>query len=104
MENEKTYEQWEMEVKEGLAAIPTGELLLFAATVGTELVRHLLFVRANVRGQTQEPVVADHNLMEEFKEKIAQCAVLLDALQIRFGDVAEQEVAFMELIESTNEE
>jgi hypothetical protein len=104
MENEKTYEQWEMEQIEKLANFPAGELLLFAVNAAAELTQYCLLVRANASGQPEEQMVADHNLTEELKEKIAQCTVLLDALQIRFGDVAEQEVAFLEEIEAMLEE
>lgn len=104
MENEKTYEQWEMEVKEGLAAIPTGELVLTAASIATALVQRLLFVRGNISRQTEEPMVVDNNLLEELKERMAQCAVMVDVLQLRFGDVAEQEVAFLEDMQRLMEE
>ena len=104
MENKKTYEQWEIEQKEKFAQIPTGELVLTVASIATALVQRLLFVRANINGQTEEPVVVDKNLLEELKERMAQCAVMMDVLQLRFGDVAEQEVTFLEEMQQLMEQ
>lgn len=103
MENEKTYEQWEMEVKEGLADLSVQDLMRFTTTMAAYLVSEMMCVQANASEQ-EVPEVVDENRLIDLRRRIAELAVMLDVLQIRFGDAAEDEAEFLEKMEDILDE
>ena len=103
MEKEMTYEQWEMSVKERIADITVQDLMRFTTTMAANLIAEMMLVQANASEQV-EPETADENRLIDLRRKIAEVAVMLDVLQIRFGDAAEDETEFLEKMESILEE
>lgn len=95
MENEKTYEQWEIEVKQKIADMNQRELLSAAEGVVIQLLHSLWAMRSHVETDNEE----DDYYENDLRRRIAETAVVLDALQLRFGDVAEQEFAFLQTVD-----
>ena len=91
-------EKWEGEVLERLASeSEEKDLLNLAQDVAIKLASALGDARHEL-GQDDPEVDVDNVL-----RKVARVAVLLDALQLKYGDAVEEEIAFPQEIESALE-
>ena len=92
-------EKWEQAVLEKLAEQTAPEQLL---DISMDCAIHLAAVLGNARRCVQDPDEEDGErviAVAEAMEKVAKMAVLLDALQLRFGEVTEAEIAFLRSVE-----
>ena len=96
-QKEKTIDaQWDQKIIEKLAEeSDTEELLDLAQDAATNLAAKLSEVRHGIED-------GDH-VAGSLREKIGRMAVLLDALQLIFGDAVEEEVEFLKNIEEAME-
>ena len=93
-------EKWEQAVLEKLAEETAAEQLL---DISMDCAIHLAAALANARRCVQDPEEDDGEkvvAVAEAMQKVGQMAVLLDALQLRFGDNTEAEVEFLQAVES----
>ena len=102
MENEKFIpdEKWERKVLETFAEDYAPDQLL---DISMDCAIHLAAVLANARRCVQDPGEDDDEkavAVAEAMEKVGKMAVLLDALQLRFGDTTEAEIEFLKAVES----
>lgn len=92
-------EKWEQEVLEKLAEQTPPDALL---DISMDCAIHLAAVLGNARRCVQDPEEEDMEkatAVAEAMEKVAKMAVLLDALQLRFGDMTESEIRFLQSVE-----
>ena len=92
---EQTLESWESHIKEQLAE--SDELQLLDLTQDT-LIR-LAGSIGDAKAMARTGDHHDHMLPDELKRRIARVAVLMDVLQLRYGDAAEEEEGFLKDIE-----
>lgn len=102
MENEKmTPQEWEISVKEKLAGIDDEMQLL-------DIAQDLTIRLANELDEAKNYIRTDEGIfsaeVEVLRLRIGRMAVMLDVLQLRYGDCAEEELAFMKNIEGCLEE
>lgn len=100
MEEKKTPQEWEIGVKEQFAQLPDKELLDLAQHVSIQLAERLGAARRVVWNPESTP----EDVRDKICEQIGRMAVMLDVLQLRYGDCAEEELAFLEDIESCLED
>lgn len=92
---EQTFESWETHIKEELAESDPLELLDLAQDTLIRLACSL----GDAKIAQREGMPPDYILADELKRRIARVAVLMDVLQLRYGDAAEEEEAFLKDIE-----
>ena len=92
---EQTFEAWECRVKEELAESDPLELL--------DLVQDTLLRLAcsigDAKASQRIGASVDCFLVDELKRRVGRVAVLMDVLQLRYGDAAEEEKIFLKDIE-----
>ena len=93
---ERSFESWETHVKEQLAESEEGQLLDLAQDTLIRLAVSIGDAKVTVRAG--DPL--DHITRDELKRRIARVAVLMDVLQLRYDDAADEEEAFLKDIES----
>lgn len=93
---EQSFESWESRIKEQLAASDENQLL--DLTQATLLRLAVTLGDAKVANRAGDPV--DYIWRDELKRRIARVAVLMDVLQLRYDDAADEEEAFLKDIES----
>ena len=92
-------QEWEAEVMEKLAEIREAELLDIAQCIAALLTGDLTQAKtAALSGQAMTPEEA--NML---RCRIGRMAVMLDVLQLRYGDAAVHEQTFLEYIEASFE-
>lgn len=92
---EQTFEAWKCRVKEELAESDPLELL---DLVQDTLLRLACSVGdAKISHKTGKAI--DCFLADELKRRVGRVAVLMDVLQLRYGDAAEEEEIFLKDIE-----
>ena len=94
-----TDKEWELEVMENFSESEEPELLDLAQHIATALCNDLSQLKAAVR--FQEPTEEEKAYM--VLHNIGRMAVMLDVLQLRYGDAAEHELEFLEGIEKSFE-
>ena len=88
--------QWEQKILEKLAEESTAaDLLDLTQDAATHLAEKLSEVRHNLEDEDYD--------VSGLIRKVARVAVLLDALQLRFGDAVEEEIEFLKQIEEALE-
>lgn len=92
---EQTLETWESRIKETLAESDPNQLLDLAQDTLIRLACSL----GDTKIAQREEMPPDYILADELKRRIARVAVLMDVLQLRYGDAAEEEKAFLKDIE-----
>lgn len=91
---EQTFEQWEGHIKEELAQSDEYQLVDLTQDTLIRLAGSLGEIKATLRtGQPQDYI------LDDMKRRIARVAVLMDVLQLRYGDVSDEEEAFLKDIE-----
>ena len=93
---EQTLENWESRIKEELAASDELQLLDLTQDCLIRLATTLGDAKITIRAA--DPV--DYILRDEMKRRIARVAVLMDVLQLRYGDAAGEEETYLKDIES----
>lgn len=92
MEKEKmTPQEWEINVKEGLAESSGKELLDLALHNAIQLAAALSEAKVNVRDEE----VTDEDIHYLIGSKLGRMAVMLDVLQLKYGDCADHELVFL---------
>ena len=100
-EKEMTPQEWEISVKEKLANIEDEtQLLDIAQDIAIRLANELADAKNYIR--TDGEVFSAE--VEIMRLRVGRIAVMLDVLQMRYGDCAEEEMAFMKSIEGCFEE
>lgn len=101
LEKEMTSQEWEVGVLEGLARVDDEEQLLdLTQDAVIRLASELACMKADIRsgvGYTKKDTDA-------LRMRIARVAVMMDVLQLRYGDCAEFETIFLQSIETCLEE
>ena len=93
---ERSFESWETHVKEQLAESEENQLLDLAQDTLLRLAVSIGDAKVTVRaGDPLDTITRD-----ELKRRIARVAVLMDVLQLRYDDAADEEEAFLKDIES----
>lgn len=100
MSEEKTYEQWEINVKEQIAA--TDEQLLL--DLAQDLAIHLAANLGRARVTSREMDTTGEDVADLIRTHVGKVAVILDVLQIRYGDCSDEELEFLRNIEGCLEE
>lgn len=95
---ERTYgQEWEAEVMEQLAEIREAELLDIAQGIAALLTGDL--TKAKSHALAREPLTLEE--LDMLRVRIGNMAVMLDVLQLRYGDAAEHEQSFLGFIENS---
>lgn len=101
VEKEKTPQEWEIGVLEGMAQVEDEEQLLdLAQDTVIRLASELACMKADIRsgiGYTKKDT-------DVLRMRIARVAVMMDVLQMRYGDCAGFEMIFLQSIETCLEE
>lgn len=100
MDEKTTSQQWEIRVMEEMAASDELQLLDLSQDIAIRLANELTCVKATISkgiGPFEEQV--GMLLM-----RIGRMAVMLDILQLRYGDAANEEQQFLEAIEQSLKE
>ena len=93
---EQSFETWESRIKEQLAETEGLQLLDFAQDTLLRLAVSIGDAKVTVRaGDPLDCITRD-----EMKRRIARVAVLMDVLQLRYDDAADEEEEFLKDIES----
>lgn len=92
MEEQKTHQEWEIEVKEKLADSDELSLLDLAQDIAIRLAAHLGEAKVLVRDPESMPEEVDDSL----RACIGRMAVMLDVLQLRYCDCADEELSFLQ--------
>lgn len=91
MEKEKkTPQEWEIDVKERFAQIPEDKLLEYAQDAATLLTSTLCLCKAESRDEYDEKNTSF------LLARIGKMAVLLDVLQLRYGDASDEEMKMLQ--------
>lgn len=99
--DEHTYgQEWETEVMEQLAEIREAELLDLAQGIAALLTGDL--TQAKSHALAGEPLPMED--LDMLRVRIGRMAVMLDVLQLRYGDTAEYEQTFLGYIEDSLEQ
>ena len=93
---EQTFETWESCIKEQLAESDEMQLLDLAQ----DSVIRLACSIGNAKAASRAEEEVDYILRDELRRRIARVAVLMDVLQFRYGDAADEEEAFLKDVES----
>lgn len=92
-------EKWEQEVLERFAEESDPlELLDLAGDCAVKLVS-----RTNDLRHTDPENLDIYDGIRELRKTVARMAVMLDALQLRFGEAVDEEIAFLQQIENAIE-
>lgn len=101
MEKEKMIPQeWEIEIKEKLSQIDEKELLDLAQDIAIRLAADLGQAKICVR----DPEVLQEEVESLICGRIGRMAVMLDVLQLRYCDCADEELEFLKDVEKCLEE
>ena len=92
---DQTFESWESRIKEQLADSDEDQLLDLAQDTLIRLAASIGDAKVAVRAG--DPL--DYITRDELKRRIARAAVLMDVLQLRYDDAADEEEAFLKDIE-----
>lgn len=90
-EKEMTPQAWEIKVKEGLAESDGKELLDLALHTAVQLAAAISEAKANVRAED----VTDDDVAFLIGSRVGRMAVMLDVLQLKYGDCADHELQFL---------
>ena len=93
---EQSFESWESRIKEQLAN--SDEYQLLDLTQDTLIRLAVSIGDAKIAVRDGDPL--DHITRDALKRRIARVAVLMDVLQLRYDDAADEEEAFLKDIES----
>lgn len=100
MDEKTTSQQWEIQVMEEMAASDELQLLDLSQDIAIRLIRELADIKISVRNEIEVfPQEIEMLLM-----RIGRMAVMLDVLQLRYGDAANEEQQFLEKIEQSLKE
>ena len=94
-EKEMTPQEWEINVKEGLAESDGKELLDLALHNAVKLAAAISEAKANVI--TEETTDEDIHFL--IGHHLGRMAVMLDVLQLKYGDCADYELQFLKQID-----
>lgn len=91
-------EKWEGEVLERLATESSEKDLL-------DLAQDAAIKLASALGDVRHALAFDDQEVDTYylRQKVARVAVLMDALQLKYGDAVEEEISFLQDIESALE-
>ena len=89
-EKEMTPQEWEIDVKERFAKIPADRLLEYSQDAATLLASTLCLCKAEARDEYNE---ANTSFL---LARIGKMAVLLDVLQLRYGDASDEEMKMLQ--------
>ena len=92
---ERTPEQWEAHVKEELANSDEMQLLDLAQDCAIKLASTLGDMKIGLRSEDEYGCI----LHADLTHRIARLAVMLDVLQLRYGNTEDEEFAFLQDIE-----
>lgn len=95
MAKEQTYEQWEISVKEKMADVHSTEMLGMAEGIVIHLLQSIWAMRTCLEVSPKP----DDFFLQDLLRRIGETAVTLDALQLKFGDAADEEVKFLQALE-----
>lgn len=100
MDEKTTLQQWEIQVMEEMAASDELQLLDLSQDIAIRLANELTCIKATIdKAKEAFPEQIDMLLM-----RIGRMAVMLDILQLRYGDAANDELQFLETIEESLKE
>ena len=100
MDEKTTSQQWEIQVMEEMAASDELQLLDLSQDIAIRLGYELACMKVNIRtdqGYYQPQI-------DILRLRIGRMAVMLDILQLRYGDAANEEQQFLEAIEESLKE
>lgn len=92
---EQTFETWESRIKEQLAEADVDQLL----DLTQDTVIRLACSIGDAKASQRIGASVDCFLVDELKRRVARVAVLMDVMQLRYGDAAEEEETFLKDIE-----
>lgn len=92
MENEKTHQGWEIEVKEKLAESEELQLLDLAQDITIWLAAHL----GEAKVMAKDPETMPEEIEDVLRVSIGRMGVILDVLQMRYCDCADEELSFLQ--------
>lgn len=100
MDEKTTSQQWEIQVMEEMAASDEMQLLDLSQDIAIRLIGDLADIKADIQnGGEIFPME-----IEMLRMRIGRMAVMLDVLQLRYGDAANEEQQFLEAIEESLKE
>ena len=95
MDEKTTSQQWEIQVMEEMAASDELQLLDLSQDIAIRLANELTCIKATIdKAKEAFPEQIDMLLL-----RIGRMAVMLDVLQLRYGDCANEELMFLQGIE-----
>lgn len=100
MDEKTTSQQWEIQVMEEMAASDELQLLDLSQDIAIRLIGELADMKAAIR--IEREVFPQE--IEMLRMRIGRMAVMLDVLQLRYGDAANEEQQFLETIEESLKE
>ena len=100
MDEKTTSQQWEIQVMEEMAASDELQLLDLSQDIAIRLIRELADIKTSVRNEIE----VFPQEIEMLLLRIGRMAVMLDVLQLRYGDAANEEQQFLEAIEQSLKE
>ena len=100
MEEKKTSQEWEIGVLEAVAEGDELQLLEMAQDCAVRLSSELAIMKSMIYGDGK---LTDYE-REVIRLRIARMLVMLDALQLRYGDCSEEEMAVLHNIANCLEE
>lgn len=100
LEKEKTSQEWEIKVKEALADSDERQMLDLAQDIAIRLAADL----GQAKIMARDPETMPDEIEGLLHSRIARMAVMLDVLQLRYGDCAYEELDFLNVIEEAMKE
>ena len=100
MDEKTTSQQWEIRVMEEMAALDELPLLDLSQDIAIRLIGELADMKAAIRNERE----VFPQEIEMLRMRIGRMAVMLDVLQLRYGDAANEEQQFLEAIEESLKE
>ena len=97
MDEKTTQQQWEIRVMEEMAASDELQLLDLSKVIAIRLANELTCIKATIN--IAKEVFPEQ--VEMLRLRIGRMAVMLDVLQLRYGDAANEEQQFLEAIEQS---
>ena len=95
VEKEKTPQEWEIGVIEGLAQTDELQMLEMTQDSAVNLAAELVNMKMQIFAEGKAPELA----VKALRMRMARVAVLMDALQLRYGECAEEELAFLQYMD-----
>lgn len=95
MDEKTTQQQWEIRVMEEMAKADELQLLDLSQDIAIRLIGDLADIKASVRNEVE----VFPQEIEMLRLRIGRMAVMLDVLQLCYGDAANEEQQFLESIE-----